>query len=279
MNKKNKKLNETFGKNSKEINRLIINFFNENNLISKNKLNNSLKLKCIKKFDHCLVDANVYSVIIPFCIIDDNVFILIEKRSAYVKQPLELSFPGGKKEDHENSMLDVALRECEEEIGLNSKAFSKIRFCGLFANLKTVIYVFAGLIKTQVSKKIKVQLINDPQNDLSKSLNDKKILSYSNPIENLLKINKKEVEKVILFPFELFLQKPYIFEINYKGHIQNLPEDENLKKIIENNYLKDGFYLPYTRTIRYWKYENEVLWGYSADIISSVVMKIIGKTK
>lgn len=219
---------------------------------------------------YCIPDAKVYSIIIPFCLIDNNPYILIEKRSAFVKQPYELSFPGGQKEEHEKSALIAALREFEEEIGLNVKSFSKIKFSGIFANLKTVIYVFSGLIKPKISEKIKSQLLfksGDPV--LTKNNKQNSNLNIT-----ALKINKNEVEKVILFPFDILTKPPKIFEIEYKGHIEKLPENENLKNIITKSYLKDGFYLPYTRTLRYWEYKGEVLWGYSADIVGKMVKEI-----
>lgn len=210
----------------------IIKYFNKDNIKNINSFTTP---------PYCIPDAKVYSIVIPFCIIDNNPYILIEKRSVFVKQPNELSFPGGQKEEHEKSALAAALRECEEEIGLSAKSFLRIKFCGIFANLKTVIYVFSGLVKPKFS----------------------------------LKINKNEVEKVILFPFDILAKPPKIFDIEYKGHIEKLPENENLKDIITKSYLKDGFYLPYTRNLRYWEYEGEVLWGYSADIVSRVVKQIL----
>lgn len=235
---------------------------------------NKDKIKNINSFTtlpYCIPDAKVYSIIIPFCIIDSLPYILIEKRSVFVKQPNELSFPGGQKEEHEKSALIAALRECEEEIGLNFKSFLRIKFCGIFANLKTVIYVFSGLIKPQISEKIKLQLLFKS----CEAVLTKNYKQNSNLNITALKINKNEVEKVILFPFDILTKPPKIFDIEYNGHIEKLPENEYLKNIITKSYLKDGFYLPYTRTLRYWEYDGEVLWGYSADIMSSVVKKII----
>lgn len=254
------------------------NYFNINNFFNRNTFDN---------FYHCIPDASLYAIIIPFCLIEGKTFVLIEKRSANIKQPFELSFPGGKKEDHENSMLDVALRECEEEIGLKAKSFSKLKFCGIFANLKTVIYVFTGLINPELKKSdgrnyfLNKNSMN--KNSLNKDILNKESLNKDSfreifrnddkykKIKTTIKINRQEVEKVIFFPFEIILSQPYTFDINYKGHIENLPQNEALKNIIEKNYLKDGYYLPYSRKIRYWVYDNEVLWGYSADIIYSII--------
>lgn len=225
---------------------------------SKNYIKNIYSFKDIP---HCLIDAKVYSIIIPFIVLNDNIYILIEKRSAFVKQPFELSFPGGQKEEHEYSALVAALRECEEEIGLARQSFSKIKFCGFFANLKTVIYVFSAMVKAKICKKIEKQL--------KFNLNEERKVIFQ---------NENEVERVILFPFEILTFSPKEFNIEYKGYFEKLPESENLKNIINKSYLKDGFYLPYKRPIRYWEYEGEILWGYSADIIDIVIKRIINSS-
>ncbi|MFN6991089.1 MAG: NUDIX domain-containing protein [Fervidobacterium sp.] len=211
-----------------------------------------------KDTPHCLVDAKVYSIIIPFIIVNDDIYILLEKRSAFVKQPFELSFPGGQKEEHEDSSLISALRECEEEIGLARQSFSKIKFCGFFANLKTVIYVFSAMVKPEICRKI-----------------EKQLKFNSNEKSKVIFQNENEVEKIILFPFEILTFPPKEFNIEYKGHINNLPDNINFKNIIIKNYLNEGFYLPYIRKISYWEYEDEILWGYSADIIHMVTKQII----
>ncbi|GEM_PF-526665 len=199
----------------------------------------------------CIYNAKLNAVIIPFLIVKNTPFVIVEKRSAYVKQPLELSFPGGRKEDDEKSALHTALREIEEEIGLGLSSFSRLKFCGVFANNKTVIYVFSALIKSSLIKKydIKIELKN-------------------------LNINKDEVEKVIFFPVAKLLSKPKEFEIVYNGKIDKMPESEKLRQIIQNGYIENGYYKPYNRIIHYWEYDNEILWGYSAEIMMQLIKDI-----
>ncbi len=227
-----------------EISKSIIRFFQSNNIKNINSFNNPY---------HCLCDAKVNAIIIPFCKINDSFYILVEKRSAFVKQPYDLSFPGGRKEDGEKSILLTALRECEEEIGLSKDIFSIIKYCGIFANLQTVIYVFVAMIKEKYS------------NHFQKAQFD---------YEKLFKINKKEVEKVIFFPFEKLIKEPQILTIRYKGEIEGYIENNELKSIISRYYIKDGYYLPYQRIIRYWEYNKNILWGYSADIMYCVIKNI-----
>lgn len=230
--------------NKNEVVKLIYKFFQNNNIRNINSFVNP---------QHCLYDAKIYAILIPFCRVKDSIYVLIEKRSAHVKQPHELSFPGGRKEDGENSSLLTALRECEEEIGLKKENFQKIKYCGIFANLQTIIYVFAGIIKEKLSNRF-FQLQFD--------------------YEKLFTINKNEVEKVIFFPFEKLMNEPEILPIKYKGELENPIQNEELKSIIQNYYIKDNYYLPYQRLIRYWEEDKNILWGYSADIMYDLVKKI-----
>ncbi len=50
---------------------------------------------------------------------EDNIGILVTRRQTYDgKHSGQLSFPGGKKEDSDQDLLQTAIRECFEEIGL-----------------------------------------------------------------------------------------------------------------------------------------------------------------
>lgn len=61
-------------------------------------------------------------VMIPLFEKDGEVFIVLTKRTDTVKMHKgEVSFPGGMCEDEDGSVLDTALRECYEEIGLTKR--------------------------------------------------------------------------------------------------------------------------------------------------------------
>ncbi len=56
---------------------------------------------------------------------DEGLQVLLTKRASHLKHhPSQVSFPGGKVEQEDNSLIDTALREAFEEIGLNRDAVS-----------------------------------------------------------------------------------------------------------------------------------------------------------
>ncbi|WP_185962547.1 CoA pyrophosphatase [Thalassomonas sp. M1454] len=59
------------------------------------------------------------SVLIPLTYSDDGIEIVLTKRAAHLKHHAgQISFPGGKVEEFDNSIISTALREAHEEIGL-----------------------------------------------------------------------------------------------------------------------------------------------------------------
>lgn len=56
---------------------------------------------------------------------DEGLQVLLTKRASHLKHhPSQVSFPGGKAEQEDNSLIDTALREAFEEIGLSREAVS-----------------------------------------------------------------------------------------------------------------------------------------------------------
>ncbi len=56
---------------------------------------------------------------------DDGLQVLLTKRASHLKHhPSQVSFPGGKVEQEDSSLIDTALREAFEEIGLTREAVS-----------------------------------------------------------------------------------------------------------------------------------------------------------
>ena len=77
--------------------------------------------------------------------------ILFEKRSVFIRQPGEISFPGGKFNPlTDNTYLDTAFRETEEETGLSRAMFSNaFSLPAVVAPMGAMVYpfvAFAGAI-------------------------------------------------------------------------------------------------------------------------------------
>jgi 8-oxo-dGTP pyrophosphatase MutT (NUDIX family) len=89
------------------------------------------------------------AVLVPIYYKQGQYYILLIKRTEWVKKHKgEISFPGGARDEGDKTLLDTALRECAEEIGL---APEKVEILGELddeVSVKTnyVITPFVGLI-------------------------------------------------------------------------------------------------------------------------------------
>lgn len=78
--------------------------------------------------------------------------VLTRRRSDLRRHAGEISFPGGRQDPHDHALEDTALREAEEEIGLER---SQVRLLGALTPVSTfatgyMIHPFMGLIPTGV---------------------------------------------------------------------------------------------------------------------------------
>lgn len=95
-----------------------------------------------------------FSVLIPLVRMDDSVEVLFEKRSSVIaRQPGEICFPGGMKENGESD-LECALRETSEELGIE---YRDIHVGAKVGTLNTyggyIIQVYTGEIASDTLKK------------------------------------------------------------------------------------------------------------------------------
>ena len=174
------------------------------------------------------------SVVIPLVQINGEINILFEVRAKKLKsQPGDICFPGGKI-DGKESPRDAAIREVEEELGINNIEIVKeldlsIRHDG------TLIHSFLGIIE-----------------DINK-----------------MKISESEVDHVFLVPLEYLLtNKP--LEVDNKLTVvraDNFPY--HLIQNGENYKFRDGEYKSL-----FFKYEDYVIWGITASILNSFLNKI-----
>ena len=114
--------------------------------------------------------ASVFVLIKEF---ENNLYVVLTKRSKNLSShPGQISFPGGRVDKNDNSILHAGLREVEEEIGVKQES---IETFGVLPPHETIsryiIYPFVGFIKK--------------------------------PIKFF--INKNEVEELFLVPIDFFL--------------------------------------------------------------------------
>lgn len=133
-------------------------------LSPKELLSAASKEQCLAKFKELPAFVRNYiaetnaAVLVPICIVNEEVCILYTLRSSNLKSHAgEISFPGGKRDGNE-SAIETALRETEEEIGIPR---SNIDIWGVMStvqgrNTNMHIAPVVGLIKNFHMNKLKI---------------------------------------------------------------------------------------------------------------------------
>lgn len=108
----------------------------------------------------------------------------------------QISFPGGKIEEHDEDLLDAALRETEEEIGLGAE---HIEVLGSLSDIYIppshfLVKPYVGWVETMID------LTPDP-------VEVKEILTE--PVENLFSVTQLKQKKIFIPKFERVLTVPY----------------------------------------------------------------------
>jgi 8-oxo-dGTP pyrophosphatase MutT (NUDIX family) len=128
------------------------------------------------------------AVLIPLFQDGNDFSVLLTERTQKVEAHKgQISFPGGRIDENDRSLLETALREAYEEVGIHQK---DVIVLGRTDDMRTVasnyiVHPFVGLIPT----------------------------SYS------FVINKDEVERLITVPFRVFFEGGSVMPVNYEGRV------------------------------------------------------------
>lgn len=182
-----------------------------------------------------------FSVLIPLVEKEGQLFILFELRSAHIRQPGEVCFPGGMREPGETHE-ECAIRETMEELGIKRE---DIRMLGEFDCLhnytNVTMYTFIGVI-TEEGARIAMNGGASPD----------------------------EVEEVFLIPLAFFQEtEPYVYTFDV---VADVGEDFPYEKIDSPNryHWRKG-----TATVPIYQYENHVVWGMTARILRSLLGELL----
>jgi len=196
------------------------------------------------------------AVLIPIVILNDTEYLLFEKRSTSVRQPGEISFPGGHFEiTKDKDFVDTAVRETIEELGIDENKIS------VLGKLGTLVTPMGIIVETYIGK-LEITSIDE------------------------LRYDTKEVDKIFLVPLEFFLTTE---PEKYENQLQLHPfiVDDNGEKIdllpVKELGLPERYANPWKKgkhRVLVYRYEQEIIWGITAELIYEMVnriKKVIGK--
>jgi len=204
------------------------------------------KLEKIVTKNCSIIGKDLYlnsAVLIPIIVLDNSEFVLFEKRSSTVRQPGEVSFPGGHFDSrYDKDFLSTAIRETSEELGIENSCIEIIGSIGtLVAPMGVIVETYLGILK-----------IN--------SLDE-------------LKIDHEEVERIFLIPLKYFINnKPEVYFTRLELHPYITKEDGGKEELlpVKELGLPEKYSLPWTRgkhRVLVYKTSEEVIWGITAELI------------
>lgn len=200
------------------------------------EIKNKMKNTTPKPID----DDSRFSVLVPLIEIDEKLHLIYEVRSKSIRQPGEISFPGGKIEDDETPEY-AAVRETNEELGIqesNIEIISELDYAT--SKSGSFVYTFLGIIK--------------------------------NTDINEINYNKDEVSELFFVPLSYFLEnEPEEYFMNY------YPKADNDFPFHMVNDGKDYNWGNIRYPVYFYKYKDYTIWGLTAKITYCLIRKIKGQ--
>ena len=170
---------------------------------------------------------------------------LFEKRSGKVRQPGEISFPGGLIDKGE-TVTETALRETEEELGISRENIEVLGEVGL-------LYSPLGATVTGVAAVAQINFFDD------------------------LKLSTDEVDYVFSVPVDFFVEnEPQEYEIILHAHSHYIDDNGNRIELLPVKELglpemyEDSWGLGKPKVLVY-KWKDEIIWGLTARFVQEVV--------
>lgn len=180
---------------------------------------------------------NKFSLLLPLVDINDETHLLFEVRSFSMRsQPGDVCFPGGRVDRDDRTELHSALRETEEEIGIDEKYIKNI------IPLDYMVSEFGGIIYPFIGKVT--------------SLDE-------------LSLNKKEVAEVFTVPLNYFLENE---PEKYKVSFQVVPEKDFPFHLIQGG--EDYNWRMRAMDELFYEYDGRIIWGLTARIIHHFVQVV-----
>lgn len=178
-----------------------------------------------------------FSVLLPLMEINGELNLVYEVRSKSIRQPGEISFPGGKIEENETPE-DAAVRETCEELGIQESNVEII--CELdYATSKsgTFVYTFLGFLN-------------------NKDVSD-------------IKFSKDEVDELFFVPLSYFWDtEPEKYYMNY------YPKADNGFPFHMVNNGKNYNWGDIRYPVYFYKYDDYIIWGLTAKITYSLIRRL-----
>lgn len=176
-----------------------------------------------------------FAVLLPLIEKNDELHVVFEVRSHQMRrQPGEVCFPGGKIDPEDPSAKQAAIRETEEELGIDQGDLIEVHPLDyLISPFGMIVYSFTG---------------------------------YLNVTEDELIRNPDEVREVFTVPLSFFMENgPRIHHVHFEAHpeagfpFELIPggEDYNWR----TRQLEEYFYI----------YGDKVIWGMTARILAHFV--------
>lgn len=176
-----------------------------------------------------------YAVMVPLVKKDDELFVLFEVRAdALKRQPHEVCFPGGRREEDE-TMMECAIRETCEELRITPdqvRCFGQLDYLHTYSNF--TLYPFLGVIDYEVYK--------------------------------TMDVSPDEVKEVFLVPLKFFIEnKPVTYQFDVLPQVSDDFPYEMINAEGGYNWRKGR------STVLIYRYDCYAIWGMTAMIVYHLI--------